>query len=198
MMNNRPQHSGHFGAAIRMPAASAVPDAEPVYRAGDTVMHPSEGVCTIAELRRTALSGMLERTYYVLKPATQKGSATVYMPVARGNTVLRPLLSEQDIRALIRRSDEYAGLWIADSKQRKEAFTHILSEGNYAKIIRMIAEIREQSAKRALEGKKPCAADEAILAEAERLLHQEFSYVLHMSPEETAAFVCRELGVQGN
>ena len=173
MMNNRPQHSGHFGAAIRMPAASAVPDAEPVYRAGDTVMHPSEGVCTIAELRRTALSGMLERTYYVLKPATQKGSATVYMPVARGNAILRPLLSEQDIRALIRRSDEYAGLWIADSKQRKEAFTHILSEG-----------------------KKPCAADEAILAEAERLLHQEFSYVLHMSAEETAAFVCRELGVQ--
>ena len=105
MMNNRPQHSGHFGAAIRMPAASAVPDAEPVYRAGDTVMHPSEGVCTIADLRRMALSGMLERTYYVLKPATQKGSATVYMPVARGNTVLRPLLSEQDIRALIRRSD---------------------------------------------------------------------------------------------
>lgn len=43
MMNNRSQHSGHFGAAIRMPAASAVPDAEPVYRAGDTVMHPSEG-----------------------------------------------------------------------------------------------------------------------------------------------------------
>ena len=198
MMNNRPQHSGHFGAAIRMPAASAVPDAEPVYRAGDTVMHPSEGVCTIAELRRMALSGMLERTYYVLKPATQKGSATVYMPVARGNAILRPLLSEQDIRALIRRSDEYAGLWIADSKQRKEAFAHILSEGNYAKIVRMIAEIREQSAKRALEGKKPCAADEAILAEAERLLHQEFSYVLHMSPEETAAFVCRELGVQGN
>ena len=34
------------------------------------------------------------------------------------------------------------------------------------------------------------------LAEAERLLHQEFSYVLHMSPEETAAFVCKELGVQ--
>ena len=198
MMNNRPQHSGHFGAAIRMPAASAVPDAEPVYRAGDTVMYPSEGVCTIVELRRMALSGMLERTYYVLKPATQKGSATVYMTVARGNAILRPLLSEQDIRALIRRSDEYAGLWIADSKQRKEAFTHILSEGNYAKIIRMIAEIREQSAKRALEGKKPCAADEAILAEAERLLHQEFSYVLHMSPEETAAFVCRELGVQGN
>ena len=195
-MNNRPPVCGRFGAVIRTPAAPAVSDAEPIYRAGDTVMHPSEGVCTITELRRMALSGMLERAYYVLKPSTQKGSSTVYMPVARGNAILRPLLSEQDIRALIRRSEEYAGLWIADNKQRKKAFTHILSEGNYARIIRMIVEIREQSAKRTLEGKKPCAADEAILAEAEHLLHQEFSYVLHMSPEETAAFVCRELGVQ--
>lgn len=32
--------------------------------------------------------------------------------------------------------------------------------------------------------------------DAERLLHEKFSYVLHMSLEETAAFVCRELGVQ--
>lgn len=32
--------------------------------------------------------------------------------------------------------------------------------------------------------------------DAEHLLHDEFSYVLHMSLEETAAFVCRELGVQ--
>ena len=196
MMNNRPPHSGRFGTAIHLPAASAIPDAEPVYRAGDTVMHPSEGVCTIAELRRMALSSMPERTYYVLKPAMQKGSSTVYLPVARGNAILRPLLSEQAIRDLIRQSEAYAGLWIADSKLRKEAFTRILSEGNIARIIRMIAEIHEQNAKRALEGKKPCASDEAILAEAERLLHQEFSYVLHMSPEETAAFVCKELGVQ--
>lgn len=173
MMNNRLPYSGRLGAAIRTPAAPTIPDAGPVYRAGDTVMHPSEGVCTITELRRMALSGMPERTYYVLKPTTQKGSSTVYLPVARGNAILRPLLSQQDIRVLIRQSEAYAGLWIADSKLRKEAFTHILSEG-----------------------KKPCAADEAILAEAERLLHQEFSYVLHMSAEETAAFVCRELGVQ--
>lgn len=154
------------------------------------------GVCKLEALRRMALSGMPPRTYYVLRPEAQKGSSTVYMPVARGNAILRPLLSESDIRALIRRSSEYAGLWIPDSKQRKEAFTHILSEGNYAKIIRMIAEIHEQNDQRTREGKKPCAADEAILAEAEQLLHQEFSYVLHMSQEETVAFVCRELGME--
>lgn len=187
--------SGRFGAAIRMPSAAFIPDAEPVFSVGDTVMHPSEGVCTIEELRPMALSSA-QRTYYILKPATEKSSSTVYLPVARGNTVLRRLLSKADILDLIQRSREHAGLWIADSKQRKEAFTRILSEGNYARIIRMMQEIHEERTRRIQEGKKACAADEAILAEAERLLHQEFSYVLHMTLEETAAFVRAELGVE--
>lgn len=69
----------------------------------------------------------------------------------------------------------------------------MLSSGDYARIIRMIQEIHTEREKRALEGKKPCAADEAILTEAERLLHQEFSCVLHLSVEETAAYVRRAL-----
>ena len=187
--------SGRFGAAIRTPSAPSIPDAEPIYGVGDTVMHPSEGVCSVEELRRMDMSGAA-RTYYILKPATEKSSSTVYMPVARGNTILRRLLSKADIVDLIHRSGEYAPLWIADSKQRKEAFSKILSEGNYAKIIRMMIEIHEERARREQEGKKPCAADEAILAEAERLVHQEFSYVLHMTLEETTAFVRAELGVE--
>lgn len=196
MIPNNSLRNGRFGTVIRTTTASSVPDAEPIYRAGDTVMHPSEGVCTVMELRKMEMSGMEKRNYYILKPATEKSSSTVYMPVARGNTILRRLLSKDDIFALIHASREYAGLWIADSKQRKEAFTRILCEGNYAKIIRMIQEIHEERIQRELDGKKPCAADEAILAEAQHLLHQEFSYVLHMSVEEIAAFVRKELAAK--
>ncbi|MBQ4264779.1 MAG: hypothetical protein IJB85_04635 [Clostridia bacterium] len=196
MYPNTSLRNGRFGAAIHTPAAPSIPDADPVYCVGDTVMHPSEGVCIIDELRRMDFQGTPSQTYYILKPATEKNSSTVYMPVARGNTILRRLLKREDIVALIHRSKEYTGLWITDSKQRKEAFTKILSEGNYAKIIRMMQEIHEERSRREAEGKRPCAADEAILAEAQRLLHQEFSYVLHMSLEETASFVCSELGVK--
>ena len=195
MIPNNSLRNGRFGAVIRTPAAASIADAEPIYSAGDTVMHPSEGICTVAELRKMEMSGSEKRTYYILKPVTEKSSSTVYMPVARGNTVLRRLLSKEDILHLIHTSHDYAGLWIADSKQRKEAFTRILSEGNYAKIIRMIQEIHEERIHREQEGKKPCTADEAILADAEHLLHQEFSYVLQMSVEEIAAFVRRELSI---
>lgn len=193
MKNTSSLSVSRFSSPIRTQRDALIPDAEPIYHIGDTVMHPSEGVCSIEELRDMQFGSADKRKYYILKPTTEKSSSTVYMPVFRGNTVLRRLLSKEDILSLIHRSSEYAGLFIADSKQRKDAFSKILSEGNYAKIIRMIQEIHTENELRMREGKKPCAADEAIKAEAERLLHQEFSYVLHLSVEDTVAFVIKEL-----
>ena len=160
---------------------------------GDTVMHPSEGVCSVEDIRTIQFSGGQPRPYYVLHPTMEKGSSTVYMPTDRGDTVLRRLLSRQDILDLIHCSGEYAGSWVEDSHLRKDAFSKILSEGNYAKIIRMILELHQARLRRAQEGKKPCAADEALRAQAERLVHQEFSCVLGLTPAKTVEFIRREL-----
>lgn len=188
-MIQRYQPAVHLHAAAG-PAPSA-PDVPPVYRVGDTVVHPSEGICTVEAFR--APGGVESRAYYALKPTAEKSSSTVYMPVARGNALLRRLLTRDDILALIRRAAACDDPWIEEPKLRKDAFARILSEGDYARIIRMIEALHEARERRTHEGKKPCAADEAILADAERLLHQEFSYVLHMSAAETVAFICAEL-----
>lgn len=186
--------NGRFSAPLRTPIAS-IPDADPIYREGDTVMHPSEGVCVITEIRSMQL-GAEARYYYILKPHMEKSSSTVYLPVSRGNTLLRRLLSREDILALIHKSAQCKIEWNIDSKLRKEAFSRILSEGDHAKIIRMICEIHAQNALREREGKRLCASDEAILNEAKNVLHQEFSYVLHLSLDETAAFIMHELNTE--
>ena len=164
-----------------------------MYAIGDTVMHPSEGVCTVSDIRSMQFSGGVKREYYVLTPSMEKSSSTVYMPVERGNDVLRRLLSRADILALIKKSTEIEFDWINDSKLRKDAFSKRLRSGDIAWIIRMISAIHAHSAQRVAEGKKPCASDEAILAEAQRLVHQEFSYVLRMNPDDTVAFIREEL-----
>lgn len=165
-----------------------------MYSIGDTVMHPSEGVCTISDRRSMQFSGGVKREYYILTPSMEKSSSTVYMPVERGDSVLRRLLSRTDILALIHHSTEVEFEWVNDSKLRKDAFTKLVHSGDIAQIIRMITEIHAHNALRLAEGKKPCASDEAILADAQRLLHQEFSYVLGLSPTDTVAFICEELG----
>ncbi|MBR1407657.1 MAG: CarD family transcriptional regulator [Clostridia bacterium] len=167
--------------------------AKPLFSAGDTVMHASEGVCSVREIRPMRFGTAPEQLYYILKPSTVKSSSTVYMPVSRGNDVLRRLLSEADIDALIRRSASGEPVWVEDSKQRKEAFRRILHEGDYARIIRMIAEIHTHGEQRTAEGRKPCASDESVLAEAERLLHEEFSCVLHLSQSDTVKYIREKL-----
>ena len=166
-----------------------------MYQIGDTVMHPSEGVCRIEDIRPIRFSGNQSRDYYVLRPSMEKSSGIIYMPIDRGDVILRRLHSRQDILDMIHESGSYAGLWADDARTRKDRFTAILHEGNYAKMIQMIREIHGHNALRAAEGKKLSANDEHVLSDAQRLLHQEFSYVLHLSPEETVAFILRELQV---
>lgn len=167
-----------------------------MYQKGDTVMHPSEGVCSIEDVRTICFKDSSPREYYVLRPSMEKSSGTIYMPRERGNAILRRLLSRQDIIDMIHQSSSYAGLWKDDSRVRKDLFTSILHEGNYGKLIQMIREIHEHHTQRLAEGKKPSVADEHILDEAQRLLHQEFSYVLRISQEETVQFILKELHVQ--
>lgn len=135
------------------------------------------------------------RKYYILKPEMDQSSATVYLPVLRGNAVLRRLLTQADIDALISRARATDILWDEDIKKRRERFSSILSSGDYAKIIRMISDIYEHNALRLSEGKKPCASDESVRETAETLLHQEFSHVLKLSSEETILYIRKKLSV---
>jgi len=164
-----------------------------MYNIGDTVMHPSEGMCIISDKRAMQFSGSQKRDYYILTPSHEKSSSTIYMPVDRGNAVLRRLLSREDILSLIHESAALDFTWIADNKQRKDAFYKLLHSGNIASVIRMISEIHLRQQQRIAEGKKPCACDETILTEAQRLLHQEFSCVLQMNQDDTVAFIREEL-----
>lgn len=176
-------------------SAETVIDEEPAFHLGETVMHPTEGVCSIEALKKMTFSNQ-QRLYYILKPIAEKSSSTVYLPVNRGNCTLRRLLTREMILKLIREAAHAESIWISDNKLRKETFARILGEGDQVKMIRLIQEIHEHRHLREQEGRKNCAADENILAEAEKRLHQEFSHVLHMSLEETVAFIRRNMCVE--
>ena len=79
--------------------------------------------------------------YYVLKPNAENSSSTVYLPVERGNTVLRKFLSRKDVVDMIHQSVECADLWVADNKKHKEVFQRVLDEGDYPRSIHIIGEL---------------------------------------------------------
>ena len=172
---------------------SALPETEPVFSREDTVMHPSEGVCEVQEIRKMRFGSLPEQMYYILKPSAKSGSSVVYLPVIRGNEILRRLLGPAEIDSLIRDSRDRPPLWITETQQRKESFMRVLRSGDYAQVIRMITEIRAHGEERIAAGKKPCVGDETVREEAERLLHEEFSCVLGLSREDTVSYIRERL-----
>ena len=64
------------------------------------------------------------------------------------------------------------------------------AEGYELRFNEVWSEVREE---RIAQGRKPCASDENILSEAERLIHQEFSCVLHLSQKDTVDYICSRL-----
>ena len=168
--------------------------ADPVHAVGDIVMHPSEGICTVEQIEKRLFNAAYSM-YYVLKPRLGKSSSKVYLPVERGNSLLRHLLVKSEIDQIICKSIDCPTLWVEDNKQRKKSFNELLAEGDYVKLIRMISDIHEHTEQRIAEGKKPCAADEAVLEEAERLLHQEFAYVLNLPVEEITGYIKERMTV---
>ena len=66
----------------------------------------------------------------------------------------------------------------------KETYKKIIFNGDHVELIRMIKSLHFQREKREAEGKHLYLADERLLKEAERILFEEFQYVLNLSKED--------------
>lgn len=163
-----------------------------MYEIGAVMMHPSAGVCKITEIRTERRLGEAARQYYVLKPLYER-SSTVLTPVGSEKVRLRPLLSAGELQALLEDGYRAPGDWIEDNKLRQAQYTQVVRSDNPGAIIRLIAELLQKQEERQRQGKKLQAADERLLAEAERRIDQEFAYALDIQPQEVAAYIRKQM-----
>lgn len=166
-----------------------------MYKTGDMLMHPGAGVCRIEDIKSMALTSDGNKDYYVLKPIYGSDSTTIYIPVDFSKINLRRLLSENDIVELIHSVPSDTSLWVDNDAQRKELFSKVLHSGDHVKIIQLIVEIHKKLEEKQSQGKKLHAADARTLAEAEKLIHQEFAYALKLEPEDVAPFIMKEMNL---
>lgn len=166
-----------------------------MYKAGDTVMHPTSGVCRVESIKEESFGGVEKKKYYILKTVYDSSSTVIYVPVDGERVKLRKLLSREDIKEIIHSVSVKVPLWVDNNAQRKEIFKNIMHEGDYAKILQMICEIHLKQAERTDSGKKMYVSDSKILTAAEKIIHQEFAHTLNIEPERVADFIVNELNI---
>ncbi len=164
-------------------------DTKKRYEIGNCVIYRAEGICDIIDIRCESFAGGEKTDYYILSPRNDPNS-TVYVPVdnEKLTSMMRPLLSEKEIRALIAEFREERLEWIEDSRARNTKFKEILSIGERKSVLILLNTVRERIALNEANGKRSGTTDTGALSKACKLLRDEFSYSIPLKTDE-ALFV---------
>ena len=166
-----------------------------LYTIGDTVLYGMDGVCTVTDITMRTF-GKEQAEYIVLTPLYQ-GQSVIYVPTASETLLakMRRVLSESEIRQIVREvAAEECAAWITDENARRAHFKAILQSGDRREVIRMIKAIYLHGKEQKENGRKLHHSDDMMMKDAERLLYDEFAYVLGIKPDEVLAFIANELG----
>lgn len=161
------------------------------FKKDDCVVYKSAGVCRVLSVEPQSMDGENEILYYKLKPLSDANS-TYYIPVSTGTEKLRPLLTKEEVLALIDdmpKSEDEIEVWSDNRRERREMYSQILKGDDQKALVQLISALyfRKQSSE--ASGKRFSSMDESAMKNAENLMLQEFGTVLGMSPDEVRKFI---------
>ena len=151
-----------------------------MFQVNDVVVYGAQGVCQITGIEERKLGGE-RKTFFVLQPKNDAG-ATCYVPTWNEKAwgKMRKVMTKKEVDALIDSMPNKQPNWIENENERKEAYRRILAGGDQAAIISMIQALFSHKKEREAEGKRLHISDEQFMKEAERILYNEWQYVLNV------------------
>ena len=155
-----------------------------MFQVNDVIIYGAHGVCKITGTEEKIVGGT-KKTYFVLKPVSDKGS-TIFVPTDNALVLkkMRRLLTKEEIHKLIDSMGTENGLWVDNENERKELYKNILARGDHQELIKMIKAIYAHKKAREAEGKRLHMSDERFFKDAEQILYNEFQYVLDLGGKD--------------
>lgn len=160
-----------------------------MFSVGDTVVYGTQGVCLIVEIKRMKI-GKETKDYFVLRPAADQG-AVVYVPCGSAALAakMRSLISRGELDRLINEAAAEPAEWIADDNARLAHCDEVLKSGDRKRLLQLVVMLYRRRELLKATKKHFHNADATYLKAAERLLHDEFAYVLGIGAEEVPDYI---------
>ncbi len=160
-----------------------------MYQTGQKVVYGVHGVCVITELETRTIDRK-KITYFVLEPLNQPG-ARYYVPTENPVALkkMNPLLTKEQLEALLSQCSSSDINWIADENQRKMYYRELIGSGDRRSLVIMVHTLHVHKKAQEAQGKKIHLCDDNFLRDAEKLLCSEFSLVLGLSYDETGKYL---------
>ena len=168
------------------------------YIKGEYVKYANNGVCLIDDICVPDFDKSSEDNfYYVLKPLSEK-STVIFVPVKNSALLskMRKLLTKQEIDEKISSIEVKEEIWIDDRKKRTERFNNILKSNDTLELLRMVGCIymKKQELAENKISKKLSFSDIDLLERAEKMIDDEFSFVLNIDANAVGEYIRRKLG----
>ena len=156
---------------------------------GTYVLYGKTGVCLIKE--KIIMGG---GQYYVLNPIGDSRSS-VYVPCDNDMLVarMRPLLSREEIDALLSAADEVKREWVDDRNERALMYRTVTGSGDRKELVRLLVCLMRKRQERIALGKRLSSMDENVLQECVRLVQEEFSMVLGIDAKDVGPYIQERL-----
>lgn len=164
-----------------------------LYNKGDYVVYGENGVCKIIDVREEDFIGLEKMPYYVLETVYSK--TTIFIPINSDALVgkLNPVLSADEINRLIDNTDKISEEWINDSKKRAEHFTELLDNGEREEILWLIKVLTSHKHDVEEQNKRFYISDKNILTSAEKIIIEEFAFVLGIDKKDVISYIRKRL-----
>lgn len=168
-----------------------------MYKVNDAVVYGSQGVCIVTSIAERKFGGEIKK-YLVLKPVYDRRD-TIFVPLDNQllYSRLHRVLTSEEVEQIIEHIPEDEYIWIENESERKDCYKKVLSGGNRQEISRVIKTLFFRRSEKEKIGKKLHSSDERILKEAEKLLFDEFAFVLNISPDEVLLLIRKKLSLCG-
>jgi CarD family transcriptional regulator len=149
-----------------------------MFQIGDVVVYTTYGICRVENIIEMNFNGNLTK-YYVLVPLSE-AKTELTIPVENPITMsrLHGLLKENEINEIIDEIPYLETFWINNDNERKKAFNDIIKKGNRKDTLQMLKSVKKHQLSLKDKVRKLHACDEQVMHDAEKLIVDEFSYVL--------------------
>lgn len=158
------------------------------------VFYGRDGVCQIADIRRERFGGGDEAEYYVLQPHGRASTTYVCTTNPAQLAAMRPLLTPEQVEALIAGMPQAEPLWCENERARNELYAATLRQGDGQTLVRLIHTLYRTRQSRREAGKRLGSLDARVMSDAERLLFDEFAFVLGIETEAVLPYIRARIG----
>lgn len=155
-----------------------------MFTVGDCLLYGAVGVCTVKEMRREKIGGQWD-DYVVLEPVFQR-NATVLVPMSNEKLAgkMRPLLTEQEMTALLATLLDISDTWILSENERATAFREAVRSGDRTRWLWLVKTIHRRQQELLDSGRHLRSSDAIVYKEALSLLCGEIAFLRGLSIEE--------------